>query len=231
LSSKQIFPGIHQIPLGFVNAYLIEGDGLTVIDTGIGGSEEKILAAVEEGGWKAEDVRQILITHYHMDHIGGLAALKAATGAEAYMHRADGDLVREGKSRPADPAPGLLYKILYRLVIPQGESAEVDPIEVEHDIEDGQVLDFANGLKAIHTPGHTAGHLVFLHPDHGGVLFMGDAVTRWFGLGYPPLFEDFKLGLQSIKAIGDLLFETACFAHGKPLMGNAAESIRRKWGT
>ncbi|MDQ2693379.1 MAG: MBL fold metallo-hydrolase, partial [Chloroflexota bacterium] len=102
MAVQQVVPGLYLINLGFVNAYLLQGhQGLTLVDTGVPGSADKILEAVSDLGKQPGDVKQILITHLHGDHVGSLAALKQATGAPAYMHPADATLVRQGQiSRP-----------------------------------------------------------------------------------------------------------------------------------
>ena len=60
----------------------------------------------------------------------------------------------------------------------------------------GETIPVAGGIKAIWTPGHSAGHLVFLWPGDGGVLFTGDAANNVRGLSGPPIFEDMKLGAR-----------------------------------
>src|SRR5439155_11422058 len=121
ITLKQLAPGAWMIPPGFVNAFLLDvshNDGLVLIDTGVPGSAEKILAAVRELGHAPADIRHILITHIHADHTGSLAALKQATGAPAYMHPLDAALLGEGRAmRPMRPAPGLLGALVYRLMI------------------------------------------------------------------------------------------------------------------
>lgn len=231
MTPKQIVPHVYAIPLGMVNAFLIDADGLILIDTGIPGSADKILQAVGELGKQPSDIRHILATHCHADHTGGLAALKAATGAPAYMHPADAAMVRRGESmRPAQPAPGLIFKIVVGLFM-RGGSTRVEAAEIEYEVQDGQELDLAGGLKAIHAPGHCAGQLTFLWPQHGGVLFAADAASNMFGLGWSIIYEDLEEGKRSLARLAALDFEVACFGHGKAIVGKAAERFRQKWGS
>ena len=67
------------------------------------------------------------------------------------------------------------------------------PVAVAHEVSDGDVLPF-DGLRAIHTPGHTAGHLALLLPREGGVLFVGDAASNMLHAGLSPLNEDVGCG-------------------------------------
>src|SRR5260370_14718819 len=113
---KPMAPGVYMIALGYVNAFLLEGDdGLVLIDTGVPGSAGKILAAAAELGKQPSDIRHILVTHCHADHSGSLAALKQATAAPAYMHPLDAAMVRQGPvMRAMRPAPGLLAGLVHR---------------------------------------------------------------------------------------------------------------------
>jgi glyoxylase-like metal-dependent hydrolase (beta-lactamase superfamily II) len=99
-------------------------------------------------------------------------------------------------------------------------------IVVEHEAGDGEELPFA-GLRAIHTPGHTAGHLAFLLPCGGGVLFVGDAAVNFGRLAPPLIAEDFAETERSLRKLADLDFRVAAFAHGRPILNGASERFRR----
>src|SRR5262249_7730031 len=158
------------------NAFIVEGDnGLIVVDTGIPGKAATILDAVRAIGREPAEIRQILVTHCHSDHAGSLAELKRLTGATAAMHTEDAAMVRAGKSmRPLTPAPGLLNGLICRFLMPSVPT-EIEPAEIEHELEDEATIPDAGGLRAIHVPGHCAGQLAFLWPRHGGVLIVADA--------------------------------------------------------
>jgi glyoxylase-like metal-dependent hydrolase (beta-lactamase superfamily II) len=229
MTAKQIVEGVYVIPLGIVNAFLIDADGLTLIDTGIPGSAGKILAAVEELGRRPDEIHQVLITHLHRDHTGSLAAIKRATGAPVYMHAVDAALIRQGiAGRPTHQAPGLFAAVLTRVVGPRGETPRMEMIAVEHEVQDNEVLPAAGGVRALHTPGHTAGHLMYLWPQRGGVLFVGEALTNVFGLDQPPIYEDLATAQTSLKKIAGLDYDTICFSHGTAIVGNAAQRVRQK---
>src|SRR5262249_18403537 len=118
MSARQVVPGLWQVKISFVNAYLLDtGDGLTLIDTGIPGSAPKIMEAIYSIRKQPADIRRILVTHCHYDHSGSLAEIKRLTDAPAAMHLVDAAMVRMGHSRrPLKPAPGLFNAILYRLL-------------------------------------------------------------------------------------------------------------------
>lgn len=231
MPAKMVVPGVYYVSLGPVNAFLIDHDGLTLVDTGIPGSAGKILDAVREIGKKPEDIRQVLLTHVHADHTGSLAALKRELGVPAYMHPLDAALLRQGiAGRPVRPAPGLFNLLLYTAVFArQSGMPKVEPAEVEHMIGDGATLSVAGGMQVIHIPGHCAGQVAFLWPEQGGVMFAADAASNMFGLGYAPIYEDLALGRRSLRKLSKFKFEVACFGHGKPIVKGAAERFARKW--
>jgi len=231
MTVTEIVPHVYAIPLGMVNAFLLEGDGLTLIDAGVPGSAAQILAAVESLGRRPEDIRRILVTHCHGDHTGSLAELKRATAAAAAMHPLDAALIRRGESmRPVKAAPGLLHWLIFQLFVKRAGALAIEPAEIEQEVQDGDELPLAGGLKAIHTPGHCAGQLAFLWPQQGGVLFAADAAANMVRLGYPPIFEDTAAGQRSLARLAGLNFEVACFGHGQAIVGGAAARFRRKWG-
>jgi glyoxylase-like metal-dependent hydrolase (beta-lactamase superfamily II) len=229
MQPTQIVPGVYQIALTGVNAYLIEAaDGLTLIDTGMAGHDAKILAAVRSLGRQPQDIKHILVTHCHADHSGSLAALKEATGAPAWMHSADAALVRAGQAgRPLKPAPGLILPIVVRLFMPFFPKT-VAAAEIECEVQGGEVLAVAGGLRAIHAPGHSTGQLVFLWPQHGGVLFSADTMGNLFNRAdLSIVYEDLEEGCRTLAQLARMEFATACPGHGPAMVGNAAERFQR----
>jgi len=227
--AKKIVPGLYAISLRIVNAFLLETDeGLTLIDTGVPGSDGRIVKAIAGLGRKPADVRQILVTHCHADHTGSLAALKGATGAPASMHPVDAELVRRGETqRPAVAGPGLVNGLMHR-IMSRRKSPQLPKLEIENELHDGEEL--GSGLQVIHAPGHTAGQVAFLWPEQGGVLIAADAASNTLGLGYAPIYEDLEQGRRTLVMLGGLDFEVACFGHGGAITHDAARRFRDKWG-
>jgi glyoxylase-like metal-dependent hydrolase (beta-lactamase superfamily II) len=226
MDAEQVVPGLWSVKIRFVNAYLLDtGDGLALIDTGIPGSAPTIQQAVRSIGRDPADIRHILVTHCHSDHSGSLAEMKRLTGAPAAMHPVDAAMVRQGQARRSlRPAPGLLNAIICLL---PGAPTEIERAEIEHEVRDGETL--AGGLRAIHVPGHCAGQLAFLWPEHGGVLIAADAAAHVVGLSLSPMYEDLDEGRRSLSKLAGLEFEVACFGHGKPIKSGASRQFGRKW--
>jgi len=232
--AEEVTAGIYDIPIGIVHAYLIADDGLTMIDSGYPGETERILTAVTQLGKKAADLKNVVLTHYHVDHMGGLAALKGASGATTYAHPADVPYIQGTKEHEGY----FIRSFVDRLVAPiwgrrlrrYRQILEVAP--VDHGVADGQELPFSGGLKVIHTPGHTPGHIsVLMRPKK--VLFVGDAAASVFGLRAPVgaffglATADVDQAKQSFRKIAELDFDIACFGHGPVLKGQANVAFRR----
>lgn len=235
---KEVVSGLYQISLGTiklgpVNAFIIrDEDKLTVIDTGYPepGDTETMLRAISELGHQPSDVQNILVTHAHYDHAGGLAALKKATGAPAWMHPLDAKLVREGRAlRPYEVTPGIINHIFCWIYIRGNAIYRVPPTAIEHEVEDGQELPAAGGIRAIHMPGHSAGQLAFLWPKHGGVVFCADAVMHALGLHLNPTNDDIDQAYEDLQKLAKKNFEVAVFGHGNPIKAKAAEKFRNKY--
>jgi glyoxylase-like metal-dependent hydrolase (beta-lactamase superfamily II) len=225
-----IFPGVYELALGPVNVFFIEdGPQLTLIDTGYEHKEQPILDAAQSLGKRPADITNIVVTHCHPDHAGSLAALKQQTQASVWMHHADAEVVRGNiPMRRSTPSPGLLNHILYRIFI-KNVPAQVPQAVVDHEISDGDQLPLAGGLKAIHAPGHSAGHMTFVLPRDGGLLFAADACSNLPMLGYSIVYDDHAEGRRSLAKLATLDVSAICFGHGRALKQAGVRKFQQKW--
>jgi glyoxylase-like metal-dependent hydrolase (beta-lactamase superfamily II) len=225
-ATTQVVKGLWQISLGGVNAFLIDDDDLTLIDTGLPKSEDTIVAAIESTGKKVTDLKHIIVTHCHPDHAGSVAALKRMSGARVYMHPTDAAMVRKGESaRPLFPSPGLLRGLMFRLFIPK-EPRPIEPCAIDQEINDGTELPIGGGLKAIHVPGQCAGQVALLWPRHR-LLFVADACANMPTFGYALGYENLEEGKKSLRKLAALDFDAAVFGHGGPIKTGAAQKFRQ----
>jgi glyoxylase-like metal-dependent hydrolase (beta-lactamase superfamily II) len=219
MKPKAVARGVWQVGLRGVNVFLVEaGDSLVLVDAGLRNSPPRITEAIYALGRLPQDVVAIVVTHAHRDHVGGLAEMMRRTGADVWMHPADAALVRDGLyGRPFRHGPGRIFNLW--------PPARGKSIAVAHEVSDGEVLPF-DGLRALHTPGHTAGHLTLLLPREGGVLFVGDAAANLRRPGLSFVNEDVTEGRRSVEKLATLEFETACFAHGRTIRRGASSAFR-----
>ena len=170
----EIIPNVHLIPNIVANPYLlIDPDGLTLIDAGLPGSHRKILRYLAGLGYAPKDLNRILITHADFDHVGGLAALKAASGARVYASPVEAQAMLERHaSRPLKPR-SMVTKLLFNLMAGLFKPARVQTDEL---LLDGKVLPVLGGLQVIETLGHTPGHISLFAPS-AGILFCGDSIV------------------------------------------------------
>jgi glyoxylase-like metal-dependent hydrolase (beta-lactamase superfamily II) len=114
MAAEEIVSGVYgiSIAMGYVNAFLIVGeDGLTLVDSGLPKRKDTILEVVAGVSRQPADLKHILITHHHPDHVGSLADLKEATAASCYVHPADSPIVRGEQRQPGPNPSSLLGKL------------------------------------------------------------------------------------------------------------------------
>jgi glyoxylase-like metal-dependent hydrolase (beta-lactamase superfamily II) len=223
----RVLEGVYVVAMGTANGYLIEGeDGLTLIDAGFPKKEAAVFDAIRRLGRSTGELRRLILTHGHPDHIGSAAAIVRETGARTYMHPIDKPLAESGGPfRPMTPAPGLLRQILCRVMFDPRERLE--PVAIDQPMTDGETLPIAGGIDVVHAPGHCAGQVALLWRA-GRMLFAADVFMNVAGLGDPLGFEDIEAGRASQRKLSGLSFDVVGFGHGRPITRNAAASLR-KW--
>jgi len=228
---KKIVEKAWLVPLGLANGVLLEGDDgeLVLVDAGFPDHEAAIFDALRTLDREPQELRHVVFTHAHPDHIGSAAAIVARTGAKTWMHPADVRIAESGGPfRPMSSSPGLVQKIGFRLFWRPNEP--VAPIRIDEQIDDGDMLPIAGGLEVIHTPGHSAGHVSLLW-QNGRLLIVGDVGSNVAGVSDPLGFEDREQGRRSQRQLASLHFEAAAFGHGRAIPRDAVPRIRRAWGS
>jgi glyoxylase-like metal-dependent hydrolase (beta-lactamase superfamily II) len=195
---EQLRPGLWSIPvplprspLRYVSVYALalDGGGLGLIDAGWDSEEswDALIAGLAGLGASIEDVRGVLVTHLHFDHLGLAGRVRQESGAWIAMHEADASVVRRLNSRSAAAAAEAEVAFLLGLGATEEEArsdaATPEAMEpfvrmaiADRLLEHGDVADLPGWrLRALHTPGHTAGHLCFAE-ERTGLLFSGDHV-------------------------------------------------------
>jgi glyoxylase-like metal-dependent hydrolase (beta-lactamase superfamily II) len=212
---------------GHVHAFLLEtGTELTLVDTGFEGDGHLVLDAIRGLGRSPLDLKRIAITHGHRSHLGGLAALKRASGAKIYAHEWEADIVSGNRRAqaisilPHRPLQVWPYQIGLWIGRPKHTPCPVDELLAEGD-EFGP-------LRDLHAPGHSPGHLAFHWPERD-FLIAGDAVATWPSLG--PGWPGFNLNLvehrASLARLAALEAKLVGVGHGDPIAKDAADVVHR----
>ena len=220
-------PGIVRVPTAgdFVNSFvLLEADGsVTLVDCGLKGAPARLLRALADLGRHPQDVQRIVLTHAHNDHAGGAARMVDATAVDGVQaHEGDAPYLRDGQAPPIT-ATGPLGRIIARV-----QDFSFVPVPVEQELSDGEVIDVLGGMRVVHTPGHTPGHISLLHPGTG-VLITGDCILnplsrmQW---AYSLYCTSPEQNRQSATRFADLDFTVAAFTHGTEIRDRARERIR-----
>lgn len=221
----EIIPNVHLVPgLSGANVYLLLGESLALVDSGMPGSEDKILDHVRGLGRAPADLSRMIITHHHLDHVGSVAALRQRTSAQVLAHPEDAPFISGEQSPP--PAQRGLVRALFRLLAPLLPGAE--PAAVDVTLQDGDQLDLLGGAIVVHVPGHTPGAIA-LHFPAERLLICGDVIDhRRNRLGPPPaaFTLDMEQAHASLRSLAGLEFDVLCPGHGAPLVGGAGEKVR-----
>ncbi len=223
-SAVEVLPGLYQVRTRGSKAYLILDDDITLIDTGSVGSGGRVLRALEELGRSPSDIKHIVITHYHMDHVGGLPEIQEYVPARTGVHLAEAPHI---ESEALLPNP-FQHPLLAKICEPYLRRNDPGAARVDVILDDGDEIPALGGMRIVHAPGHTAGSISLYFPNRG-VLLVGDAMQYKFGRLMLPskLFtEDMAQAADSVRKLADLDFETLCFSHFRPILSGADARVR-----
>jgi glyoxylase-like metal-dependent hydrolase (beta-lactamase superfamily II) len=210
---------IHQILTKTGRSFLVEHRGiLTLVDTGQHGSATRLFRALDRVGRRPEDLRTVVLTHFHGDHTGEAARLKEFTGVTVVAGAADAGVIegREPYRRHASAVAHALYDIrLHRF----------PRVAVDHAASDRTEVD--GGLQVLPAPGHTEGHVVVWAADHRALL-AGDAVWNIGSLrpSWRIFTRDYDRNLETLRELAELHPETLWMGHGAPVRRDAADRLR-----
>ena len=235
----EIASGVHRLEdVTGSNVVLLADERMAVVDTGISGNGEAIVSYIRKIGRSPNDLRWIIVTHFHFDHSGSAAELHELTGAQIVAHRdetepgPDGTLMlRKGNEGESPPT---WYRWAQRVAgggggpRPPREPRRFPDTPVHETVEHGDVVPCMAGLRIIHSPGHTPGSISPLLTGPRA-LFLGDSVLNNIDRLSRPLMWDRSKRRQldaSLHALRDLEADLACFGHGPPLSEDVMDRVR-----
>ncbi len=219
-ATMKVLDNIHMAPSArWSRVYVIEGETLTLVDSGLPWNPRGIMRYIRSIGRRPEEVGQILVTHSHPDHVGGTASLARETGATVFAHRAD-------TRRRSNNSLKLGYTGLFGKM--DSPHPLLGAVGVDALVSDGDVLPIHGGIRVIHTPGHTGGSLCFLM-EESRALFSGDTIFsdgRRISRSAPFPGYDRDGYVRSLERLAGIGFEAVCGGHGEPLPRGGAAALR-----
>jgi len=199
--------------------YLIHLHELILIDSGAGWSVEKIIRNMEKLGFDPRNLRKIILTHCHIDHIGGFPEIKRRFGPKIYIHALDAPPVEQGDPRRT-------ASIWYQTRFPP------TPVDEKFRTHEEIIAVGEGKIVCVHTPGHTPGSIcIYLDMNGKRLLFAQDL--------HGPLLEEFGSNLEdwdrSTRELLELKADILCEGHfgvyeKKKKVEDYIHSCRRQYG-
>ena len=193
------------------NITFIKSDDYHIlVDTGTGLYTSSLDRELHDVGSSLSSITDIILTHSHIDHIGGVIPILEACSPKLHLHRAEAEPINRGD-------------MSYTLGDTFG--ADLPPLKIDNILDEGSTLDFG-GVKMLvfHTPGHSEGSIV-LKIENTGILLTGDTLFPGGSFGR----VDFPTGspeklVESLKRVSEMEFDIGLPGHMNAMKYNAKRS-------
>src|SRR5215831_8020110 len=231
----KIADGLHRVGPGIVSCYLLEEAGkVTVVDAGMPGLFSDLADELAAMGRSLGDIRALILTHGHSDHIGFADRLRRERNVPVSIHELDAAMARgedKGGQRGSGPVKPLpLLRFLWFGV--RKGALRTPTVGVVSTFGDGATLDIPGSPRVILVPGHSPGSSA-LHVPSRDALLVGDAIATESvangssGPMIAPFSADPAQAVTSLDRIEGIEARWVLPGHGQPWTGGVAEALRR----
>ena len=232
----RIAEGLHRLGSDLINFYLVEdATGLTVVDAGVPAFYDELEACLTDNGRTWDDVKALVLTHAHFDHVGFAERVRSEHGIPVHVHAADETLAHTQKApRDGSIVPYLRYPSAWRLIGAMARAGLPGRLKIAEvtTFGDGDRLDVPGRPRVIHAPGHTPG-CVALHFEGHQALLVGDVLcsrnplTGRKGIQVAPaaFAVDAAQALASIDRLEGVEVAVMGFGHGDPWRGGVGAAL------
>lgn len=223
----------------YVNWYLIEdGRRLTLVDAGTPAGWGRLREAVSTLGRALSDIKALVVTHAHYDHVGFAERARTELGVPVWLHEADVGLSRHPALYRSERPPFLYLKDsgLRRVALSflKARAFFARPLKEVRTYDGEGPLDVPGEPHVVFTPGHTDGHCS-VHLPERDLLIAGDAIATfdpYTGATGPRLVakgatRDSAQAMRSLARIDELDAGVVAVGHGEPFTGGTKEAVRR----
>lgn len=235
---RNVAEGIHRVEDAYVNWYLVEGDdGVTIVDAGLPTSWASLTEALAELGRKPADLKALVLTHAHFDHIGFAERARRELGVAVWVHENDVPLTKQPRQYGHERARTWYFLTQFKAfpivaALVSNRAWWPPRIREVQRYENGS-LPVPGSPHVVFTPGHTLGHCALHFPERDAVI-AGDAVVTlnpYTGSKGPQIVSgaataDSKRALDSLDALAETGAGTVLTGHGEAWRGGAAEAVR-----
>lgn len=235
--------GVHRLGDEVVNFYVIEdGSELTLVDAGLPGHHRRLAELLGSIGRSIQDVRAILLTHTHLDHVGLAERVRREAGAQVWAHHEDAAALAAptkpaGNAKPERSLGRYLLRRPAALAVPlrlaRSGAFRTPAVASVSEFTGGAVLDVPGRPRVVDVPGHTPGSVAF-HLRERGIVLTGDALVTddsIVGRSGPRIVSaafthDTATALASLDVLAGLDADLLLPGHGTPFEGGITAAVQ-----